>query len=131
LLLAFLSLLVLATSAPLLALSATVPAFLASTALYTLGTGFPIAAQVYVAALVPAARLARVLALLALAATGAKVVASTLFPAVFAWGLDRGGVWVGAPFLMAGGLFGLAGLAVAGLGLGWWAQRGKSEGGGE
>lgn len=123
-----LSLLFLLSGAILLGLSSTAPFFLASMALYTLGAGFTVTAQSYIATRIAPRNLGKVLSALSLAAMAGKVAASAVWPVALAWGLDaaaRGaGEWVkGTPmFLFA------AGFAGAGVGIVLVALRERREG---
>jgi hypothetical protein len=98
--------------------STTALTFILGMIVYTLGAGLPVATQAFVASLMDKSKLARVMAILSIAATGGKVVASGLFPQVLALGLDSGiKMLVGLPFFVAAALFLCAGLCVMIVGL--------------
>ena len=93
--------------------SETVHAFFLGLFVYTLGGGLTVATQVYISALSDRRKLARTLANLSIATIGGKVLASALFPKVFAAGLDDGReLMKGLPMFAAAGLFAVSGLAI-------------------
>ena len=93
--------------------SATVPEFFLGLIVYTLGGGLSIAIQVYVSNLVNKSKLVRTLASLSVATIGGKLLASVLFPMVFAAGLNDGRDWMkGLPMFVSAGLFAVAALAI-------------------
>ena len=109
---------VLSGGAVLVGLSSTTVAFLAGMVIYTLGEGLPVATQAYIASVTDKSYLARVMAVLSIAATGGKAVASAVFPQILALGLDTHvEELVGLPFFVAAGLFLIAGGCVAIVGL--------------
>ena len=108
------SLLVLITGSILLGFSATPIIFFAAMALYTLGSGFQVSTQAYIAGLVDKQRLARILATLSISAAGGKFVASIIFPQIFAAGIESGvEVLKGLPFFVSAGLFVIAGASLS------------------
>lgn len=112
------SILCLTIGAVFLGFSATEMAFFGAMVIYTLGEGLTIAAQSYIASLIDENKLARVLAVLSLASTGGKVLASVIFPRAFAIGLDsKVEILKGLPFFESAALFLLAGVALGVVGL--------------
>jgi hypothetical protein len=109
---------VLCGGAVLVGLSSTSAAFLVGMVIYTLGEGISVATQAYIASVIDKSYLARVMAVLSIAASGGKAIASGLFPQVLAIGLDTHvEELVGLPFLVAAGLFLIAGGCVVVVGL--------------
>jgi hypothetical protein len=109
---------VLCGGAVLIGLSSTSAAFLAGMVIYTLGEGISVATQAYIASVIDKSHLARVMAVLSIAAAGGKAIASGLFPQVLALGLDTHvEELVGLPFFVAAGLFVIAGGCVVVVGL--------------
>jgi MFS family permease len=101
---------VLSGGAVLVGLSNTSAAFLLGMVIYTLGEGIIVATQAYIASVIGKSYLARVMAVLSIAAAGGKAIASGLFPQVLALGLDTHiEELVGLPFFVAAGLFLIAG----------------------
>ena len=104
---------VLCGGAVLVGLSSTSAAFMIGMVTYTLGEGINVATQAYIASVINKTYLARVLAVLSIAAAGGKAVASAVFPQVLAIGLDTHiPELVGLPFFVAAALFILAGACV-------------------
>ena len=109
---------VLTVGAVLVGLSSTAVAFMVGMVVYTLGEGINVATQAYIASVIDKTYLARVLAVLSIAAAGGKAIASAVFPQVLAIGLDTHvEELVGLPFFVAAGLFLLAGGCVVIVGL--------------
>lgn len=109
---------VLCAGAVAVGLSSTSAAFLIGMAFYTLGEGITVATQAYIASVIGKSFLARVMAVLSIAAAGGKAVASGLFPQVLALGLDTHvEELVGLPFFVAAGLFLIAGGCVLAVGV--------------
>jgi hypothetical protein len=79
---------VLSGGAVLVGFSSTSAAFLVGMVIYTLGEGISVATQAYIASVIGKPYLARVMAVLSIAAAGGKAIASGLFPQVLALGLD-------------------------------------------
>ena len=93
--------------------STTTQAFFFGLLVYTLGGGLTVATQVYISALSDKTKLARTLASLSIATIGGKVLASALFPKVFAAGLDDGRERMkGLPMFAAAGLFAVSSLII-------------------
>ncbi|KAI9894577.1 MAG: hypothetical protein M1814_001931 [Vezdaea aestivalis] len=110
----------------LIGISTSPPLFITGIAIYTLGLAFPIALQAYIGTRIAAPNMARVMTVLSLAQTGAKVVSSLVFPTLLEWGLEsRMDVMVGLPFFVAAACFAAAGFAVGGHVLLLRAGRGK------
>ncbi len=104
---------VLSGGAVLVGLSSTSAAFMTGMVIYTLGEGINVATQAYIASVISKTYLARVLAVLSIAAAGGKAIASAVFPQVLAIGLDTHiPELIGLPFFVAAGLFVLAGACV-------------------
>jgi hypothetical protein len=101
---------VLSGDAVLVGLSSTSAAFLVGMVIYTLGEGISVATQAYITSVIDKSYLARVMAVLSIAAAGGKAIASGLFPQVLALGLDTHiKELIGLPFFVAAGLFLIAG----------------------
>lgn len=106
--------LVLAIGAVITGLSSTASVFLFGMIIYTAGEGVTVAINAYIASVIEKGFLARVMSVVAIAATGGKAIASGFFPQVLAIGLDTHvDELVGLPFLVAAGLFLVAGASVA------------------
>lgn len=84
------SLLFLIVGCILMGLSSTAGPFFVAMVIYTLGAGFSVTAQSYIASCVQKDKLASVLAVLSLAATAGKVGASALWPPLLGLGLRWG-----------------------------------------
>lgn len=84
------SLLFLTLGCTLMGLSSTAALFFTAMVIYTLGAGFSVTAQSYIASCVQADKLASVLAVLSIAATAGKVGASALWPTLLGLGLRWG-----------------------------------------
>jgi hypothetical protein len=109
---------VLCGGAVLVGFSTTSAAFLVGMVIYTLGEGISVATQAYIASVIDKSYLARIMALLSIAASGGKAIASGLFPQVLAMGLDTHvEELVGLPFFVAAGLYLIAGGCVVVVGL--------------
>ena len=109
---------VLCGGAVLVGLSTTSATFLVGMVIYTLGEGISVATQAYIASVIDKSYLARIMALLSIAASSGKAIASGLFPQVLAIGLDTHvEELVGLPFFVAAGLFLIAGGCVVVVGL--------------
>lgn len=101
---------VLSGGAVVVGLSSTSAAFLIGMVIYTLGEGISVATQAFIASVIGKSYLARVMAVLSIAAAGGKAIASGLFPQVLALGLDTHvEELVGLPFFVAAALFLVAG----------------------
>jgi MFS family permease len=101
-----------------IALSAASSVFLFGMIIYTLGEGMSVATQAYIASLTEQRYLARVMAVLSIAAALGKALASLLFPRILAAGLDTHvDVLVGLPFTVNAALFLFAGACVVVVGV--------------
>jgi MFS family permease len=105
--------LVLAAGAVMTGMSSTAPVFILGMVVYTAGEGLTVAINAYIATVIKKAYLARVMAMVSIAATSGKAIASAVFPQVLAIGLDTHiDELVGLPFLVASALFLMAGACV-------------------
>lgn len=94
----------------LIGLSSTSAVFLIGMVIYTLGEGIMVATQAYITSVIGKSYLARVMAVLSIAVTSGKAIASLFFPQVLALGLDTHiEELVGLPFFVAAMLFLVAG----------------------
>jgi len=108
---------VLSGGAVVVGLSSTSAAFLIGMVIYTLGEGITVATQAFIASFIGKSCLARVMAVLSIAATGGKAIASGAFPQVLALGLDTHvEELIGLPFFVAAALFLIAGGCVLAVG---------------
>lgn len=107
--------LVLATGAVITGLGETAAIFFVRLTVYTFREGPTVAINVHIDIVVDKSSLAQVMAVLSMAATCGKGIASGAFPNVLALGLDTGvEELIGLPVLVAAGLFVVARVCVLG-----------------
>ncbi|PYI01240.1 adenylate cyclase [Aspergillus sclerotiicarbonarius CBS 121057] len=95
---------------------------------FALGSAMHLLARRIITSLVDAHHLGTLYTAIAVMQGIGVVVAGPTMAMAYGWGLAQGGVWTGAPFLLVGGLYGAAGLAIL-LGS-WQGGRGDLESGG-
>ncbi|CAK42647.1 uncharacterized protein An15g07600 [Aspergillus niger] len=84
---------------------------------YALGSAMHLFARRIITSLVDAHHMGTLYTAIAVMQGIGVLVAGPMMATAYGWGLAQGGVWTGAPFLLVGGLYGAAGLAIL---LGSW-----------
>ncbi|GLB19587.1 hypothetical protein AtubIFM61612_009494 [Aspergillus tubingensis] len=87
---------------------------------YALGSAMHLFARRIITSLVDAHHMGTLYTAIAVMQGIGVLVAGPMMATAYGWGLARGGVWTGAPFLLVSGLYGAAGLAIL---LGSWEGR--------
>ncbi|GKZ84444.1 hypothetical protein AnigIFM56816_009777 [Aspergillus niger] len=87
---------------------------------YALGSAMHLFARRIITSLVDAHHMGTLYTAIAVMQGIGVLVAGPMMATAYGWGLAQGGVWTGAPFLLVGGLYGAAGLAIL---LGSWEGR--------
>ncbi|GLA64470.1 hypothetical protein AtubIFM55763_008508 [Aspergillus tubingensis] len=87
---------------------------------YALGSAMHLFARRIITSLVDAHHMGTLYTAIAVMQGIGVLVAGPMMATAYGWGLARGGVWTGAPFLLVGGLYGAAGMAIL---LGSWERR--------
>ncbi|EHA24944.1 hypothetical protein ASPNIDRAFT_181835, partial [Aspergillus niger ATCC 1015] len=79
---------------------------------YALGSAMHLFARRIITSLVDAHHMGTLYTAIAVMQGIGVLVAGPMMATAYGWGLAQGGVWTGAPFLLVGGLYGAAGLAI-------------------
>lgn len=87
---------------------------------YALGSAMHLFARRIITSLVDAHHMGTLYTAIAVMQGIGVLVAGPMMATAYGWGLARGGVWTGAPFVLVSGLYGAAGLAIL---LGSWEGR--------
>ncbi|OJZ85575.1 hypothetical protein ASPFODRAFT_135977 [Aspergillus luchuensis CBS 106.47] len=87
---------------------------------YALGSAMHLFARRIITSLVDAHHMGTLYTAIAVMQGIGVLVAGPMMATAYGWGLARGGVWTGAPFMLVSGLYGAAGLAIF---LGSWEGR--------
>ncbi|MCJ1332018.1 hypothetical protein MMC10_008710 [Thelotrema lepadinum] len=124
-----------ATGLSLLPFAPTPALALLATVLFSLGAGFHSLARSLLSSVVPADNVGRAFALAATVQMVGTAAAGPVLGGVYAWGLERGGVWRGSVWWVAGGVVWVVGMGVWGVGVegqesavGNWDHQGEGRG---